>query len=83
MMRESEHQDGGDDSQHSRWRKPFTIAAIAGGVAVVIGGTVAATLALTRQSAVTENFVAYANGRTEGYDHGFLAGVLAANLTVD
>ncbi len=59
------------------------ITAIAGGAAVVISGTVAVTLALTRQSAVTENFIAYANGRAEGYDHGFLAGVLAANLTVD
>ena len=45
------------------WKK---VAALAGGAAVTVAGTVVATLVATHKSARRENFAAYMNGMKDG-----------------
>jgi hypothetical protein len=47
------------------WKK---VALCVGGGVVLIGATVVVTLAITHDSAVRENLVAYLNGKSDGFD---------------
>jgi len=70
--------DGCQRSRRSSWGTLALVAGIGGTLAVVVAGSVVTTLALTHQSAVRENFIAYANGLTDGYSRGFSDGAWAA-----
>jgi hypothetical protein len=54
-----------DPGEPSRWKK-FAIGA--GALIVTVGGTIVATLAATKKSAIGENAKAYANGLLDGYN---------------
>lgn len=54
-----------DPGERSRLKK-FAIGA--GAVILTVGGTIAATLAATKKTAIGENAKAYANGLLDGYN---------------
>lgn len=68
-------EEAGRTTEHGRARSWWKLAAAWGGTLVVTaGGAVAVTLLATHNSAVRENFIAYINGLSNGYDAGWVDG---------
>lgn len=63
---QGEPPDGTEDGSRRDWRRAARYVGGGLGLVAVIGATVAVT-ALTHDSAVRENLIAYLNGRVDGY----------------